>query len=380
MLQRWLKTLTAVSLTCILFSACKKNKYSADEPLIPSNTPSVFISSQNRILYALDPVTGKQKWQVNLHSNVVATPIVVGDLLYVPSLDTLYKIQVHSGFVMSRYVLGSTAPIAGFISSPTTDSRAVFLGSRDGFVYSLKVTKDTSDAPQLNWTYNLTDTVEASLTIYNGNLLVASLHNVTALTLAGTLVWTVVSPGGVLRSSPSVSLPYIYVGSDNFNMYALKATDGTTAWQFTTLGIINSSPIVYGGNVIFGSADNYVYCVDTAAKTARWQFKTQDRVMSSPAGYGQVVYIGGYDSYIYGLNIIDGTLKWRFKTNGLIQSSPVVQNGRIYISSYDKYIYTFDTAGSLKWNFNVGGPIETSPVLFDLTKTYYPSITGQYQY
>jgi outer membrane protein assembly factor BamB len=376
MLQRWLKTLTAVSLTCVLFSACKKNTYSSDEPLIASNTPSVFISSQNKILYALDPVSGKQKWQYNLHSNVVATPIVIGDFLFVASLDTVFKLDVNKGTLVRKYCFGPEEPMVGFISSPTTDTRSLFLARRDGKIYCLDARADSV----LNWTYDVADSVEASLVIYNGSLLVASYHNVTAINLNGTLNWTVASPGGTLRSSPAVSLPYIYVGSDDFNMYALNATNGTLAWQFATLGIINSSPIVYGGNVIFGSADNYVYCLDTAAKAVRWKFKTQDRVMASPAAYGQVVYIGGYDSYMYGLNIIDGTLKWRFKTNGLIQSSAVAQNGRIYVSGYDKQLYSFDTTGAQKWFFNVGGPVETSPVYYDLSKTYYPSITGQYQY
>jgi hypothetical protein len=379
MLQHWLKTLTALSLTCVLFTACKKNTYSTDEPLVSSNTPSVFISSQNRILYAVDPATGKQKWQYSLHNNVIAVPVVIGKFLYVLGYDTLYKFNVNTGDMWVKTQLGTESPYPGFYSSPTTDGRSLYLARRDGKVYCINSTQD-STLP-ISWTYDMADTIDASIAILNGTLLIASYHKLATVNFNGSPNWSVANPGtGVFISSPVASLPYIYVGSTDYKLYAFDAATGASSWSFTTLGIVNSSPIVYGGNVIFGSADNYVYCIDTAAKGVRWKFKTQDRVMSSPAAYGQVVYVGGYDSYIYALNILDGELKWRFKTNALIQSSPVAQNGKVYISGYDKYLYAFDTSGEQKWLFNVGGPVETSPVLYDLTKTYYPSITGLYQY
>jgi outer membrane protein assembly factor BamB len=339
----------------------------------------VFISSQNRILYAVDPSTGRQKWQYSLHNNVIATPVVVGDFLLVLGFDTLYQFNVNTGRLFNKFTFGTEVPYPGFVSSPITDGRSLFLARRDGKIYSINP-KDTL-ALTINWTYDFADTIDASIGILNGMLLVAGYHNIGTVNFNGSLNWKVANPGtGVFISSPVASLPYIYVGSTDYKLYAFDAATGASSWSFTTLGIVNSSPIVYGGNVIFGSADNYVYCLDTAAKAVRWKFKTQDRVMSSPAAYGQVVYIGGYDAYVYALRILDGELKWRFKTNALIQSSPVVQNGRVYISGYDKYLYAFDTSGEQKWSFDVGGPVETSPILYDLTKTYYPSITGLYQY
>jgi outer membrane protein assembly factor BamB len=92
------------------------------------------------------------------------------------------------------------------------------------------------------------------------------------------------------------------------------------------------------------------------------------------------VYIGSYDSYLYAINILDGSIKWRFRTGGLIQSTVLAANGALYLGSFDKMIYKVDTSGTLKWKYNVSGVIETSPILYDMTKTYYPSITGLGQY
>jgi outer membrane protein assembly factor BamB len=376
-----MKALTVFTVSSLLLSACKKNTYSTDEPLVSSTTPSIFVSSQNKILYALDPATGKYKWEYNLKSVTVATPIVIGDFLYVPTLDTLFKFDVKKGTKLKAIALPnafgySVSPLPGYISSPVTDGKSLFIATRDSFLYSINPANDN-----INWRYAVNEPIHSSLSIFNGTVLVAGVNSIhTVNIIDGTLNWKVVSPGGTLESSPVVSAPYIYIGSSDFNLYALRVKDGSTAWSFKTAGIVNSSPIAYGGNVIFGSADNYVYCVDTAARTERWKFKTSDRVMSSPQAYGQVVYIGGYDSYLYALNIIDGAMKWRYKTGALIQSSAVAQQGSVYVGGYDKVLYKFDTSGTLKWTYNINGPIETSPILYDLNKTYYPSITGMYQY
>ena len=82
-------TLVISAVSCVLFSGCQKKDYSADEPLPTVYTPSVFISSQNKYLYALDPVSGAEKWEFNLHGTTVATPIVIGTYLFVATTDTL---------------------------------------------------------------------------------------------------------------------------------------------------------------------------------------------------------------------------------------------------------------------------------------------------
>lgn len=380
MFQRWMKTLAAFSICAVMFSACKKNTYSTDDPLVNANTPSVFVGSQNQILYALDPATGKYKWERNLKANIVAVPVVVGKYLYVPAADTLYKLDVNTGEKLKALTLGND-PLPGWESSPVTDGKALFIASKTGVVYSIDPNTDN-----INWSVNVNDPIHASLCIYElygAVLVVASENNIFTYNLNGTPRWTVpmsVLGGAKVISSPVVSMPYIYFGTSDFKLQALTADLGVPAWSYTTAGIVNSSPIVYGGNVIFGSADNYVYCIDSITKQPRWKFKTQDRVHSSPAASGQVVYIGGYDSYLYAINILDGELKWRYKTTALIQSSPVVYNGKVYVSGFDKYLYAIDTSGSFKWSYNVGGPVETSPIIYDLTKTYYPSITGFGQY
>lgn len=374
MLQRWMKSLAVVGATCALFASCKKNTYSPDEPLVSANTPSVFTSGQNKIMYGLEPSTGSVKWQFTLDTNLMATPVVVGSNLYIPTLGLLYQFDARTGKRgQNTYTVGSV------YSSPITDGKTLYVASISGIVTAIDVT--TNDPTKMiRWTYDSGDSILSSLLLYNGSLIVATTKGkIQALNIAnGTNSWTSSLPAvdGGLRSSPVASGSNIYIGSPDYNLYALNVANGAVKWSYKTDGIIHSSPIAYGGNVIFGSADNYVYCIDSTAKTERWKFKTNDRVHSSPAAYGQVVYIGGYDSYLYALNIIDGSIKWKYQTGGLIQATSLATDGSVYTAGYDKYIYKFDTSGNLRWKRDVGSFIISSPVYYDVNKAYYPSITG----
>ncbi len=389
MLQRWMKSLAVVATIGILFTNCKKNTYSPDEPLANTYTPSVFISSQNKILYALDPASGAYKWQLNVSSNVVATPVVAGDFLYLPTVDTLMKINVKTGKIVSRLQVLKPATsdpnikvniLTSIISSPYTDGKTVWVATCLGQVFAFDVNTDN-----LKWEYDATDSVMSSLMVYTGNIIAVTTKGaVHAINMnSGIRSWlnsSAIVGVNALRSSPVGSGTNIYVGSPDGRIYAFNGSNGTSIWQYNIGSVIDGSPIVYGGNIIVGSADNYVYCIDSAAKAERWKFKTQDRVLASAGATGQIVFIGGYDSYIYALNILDGSLKWKYKTGALIESASLVVGGSVYVAGFDKHLYKFDTSGTLKWKYNVSGPIETSPILYDISRTYYPSITGLGQY
>jgi glucose dehydrogenase len=55
----------------------------------------------------------------------------------------------------------------------------------------------------------------------------------------------------------------VYVGSDDYNVYALNATTGSTIWTYGTLFYVDSSPAVANGVVYVGSEDNSFYAFGT---------------------------------------------------------------------------------------------------------------------
>lgn len=82
---------------------------------------------------------------------------------------------------------------------------------------------------------------------------------------SGTTSWPKsLTKGDDDSSSPVVthSEGVVYVGSENKNIYALNATNGSLKWKYTTGGYFYSSPAIFDGVIYVGSYDNNVYAID----------------------------------------------------------------------------------------------------------------------
>lgn len=375
MVQRWLKTLAILSVSAMLFTACQKTEYSTDEPLEPVYTPSLFIGSQNQYLYALKPESGDKKWETNIGANMVATPVVVDNkYLIVAAMNGLHKLDINTGKILTTYAFTPDDPQIICTATPYANAGIIYVATTGGKVLAINTRND-----QRVWRYDAGDPINAAPTLYNGQLIVCN-NQVHCINVTnGTRVWDPPPAVPATTSGAVVAAPYVYIGGADGTLYALDITTGNISWTFDPTpdpSTIMSSPIVYGGNVIFGCSDYKVYCIDSVAKQPRWVITTDQRINSSPFAKDQIVYFGSYDYYFYAVDIIDGVIKWKYKTDALIQSSPLVHQGTVYVGSYDKKLYSFDTSGALRWKRDMDGLIETSPVLYDLSKTYYPSVTG----
>ena len=370
--QRWMKILAFFTAATLLVSACKKSEFSKDEKLPETFSTSLFISSQNQFLYALDPRTGAKQWEYYIGDHVEATPVVIGEFLFLPTTDSMLKIDAKRGKLVKKMWLANTV-FTQFVSSPAVDGNNIIIGSLNDTMYSVNTVTEN-----INWRFFAGGDIVSSPTIHNGQVIFAANSKVYALDLAtGAMNWEF--GAGAFTSSPVVSAPHVFIGSVDGKLYVLDVATGAARWDYDTKAQILSSPIVYGGNVIFGSNNAKLYCLDTAARKERWIYETSDRIVSSPTADRNIVYFGSYDYYCYALDVIDGKEKWKFQTNALIKSSPLVYNGVIYFGSHDKNMYAFDSTGVLHWKHNINGLIESSPIIWDLEKTFYPSISGMSQ-
>jgi len=145
-------------------------------------------------------------------------------------------------------------------------------------------------------------------------------------------------------SSPAVVAPdgqdgedgaTVYVGSNDGNVYAIDAGDGTERWRFETDGKVSSSPAVLDGTVYVGSNDGNVYAIATADGTERWRFETDGAVLSAPTVVDGTVYVGSDDETVYAIATDDGSETWTHSTDGAVWSSPAVVDGTVYVGSND---------------------------------------------
>jgi outer membrane protein assembly factor BamB len=276
-----------------------------------------------------------------------------------------------SGFGLSEQVAvvfgGTALPLA------PTDSKGVFpatpyqvpvtalpgtqavtaLGQTSGLSASASFLVNT------DWATMHDDLTRSGLNPYEN---VLSSGNVSGLTKA----WSFAT-GSFVDSSAAEVDGVVYIGSEDFSLYALNATTGALLWSFPTGGFVESPPAVANGVVYFGSDDNHLYALNATTGALLWSFPASGQpaltgnVETSPAVVGGVVYFGSDDQNVYALNATTGALLWSFKTGGIVGASPAVVGGVVYVGSGDKNVYALDAAtGTLKWSTATGGFIDSS--------------------
>jgi outer membrane protein assembly factor BamB len=200
--------------------------------------------------------------------------------------------------------------------------------------------------------------------------------------VTGTEKW-LFATGGMVVSSPAVSNGFVYVGSDDNNLYAIDAITGNEKWRFKTGSFVRSSPTVVKDMVYIGSFNGNLYAIDAISGEKKWSFVIGRNANSiilrnngfggasfvmgpSPAVSNGVVYIRStvYDFpvFLYAIDAVTGTEKWRFTTGSNEDSSPAVSNGIVYIGSRNNNLYAIDAVtGTEKWRFTMGSNGDSSP-------------------
>jgi outer membrane protein assembly factor BamB len=188
--------------------------------------------------------------------------------------------------------------------------------------------------------------------------------NVYALNAAdGTVRWSRFI-GGEIEHSPTVSGDTLYVGNftGSFYLFALDANTGARKWRSATGGYLDwNTPAVVGSSVFVASVDGEAYAYDAATGTQQWQVTLPNLVEAAPAVANGIVYVGTYDGNLYALDAATGDRMWRGRTTNLIAGTACVANDVVYVGSTDNHVYAFDAqTGAKLWTATLGGPVQFS--------------------
>jgi outer membrane protein assembly factor BamB len=149
----------------------------------------------------------------------------------------------------------------------------------------------------------------------------------------------------------------VYVGADDYRVYAFDTANGTPKWTsevFPNLGIVRSSPAVWNGRVYVDTGETdpmggHLYALDSATGVTVWSHEMGDYATSSPAVANGVVYTASFDHQVYAFDADTGDKLWSsgFNTiHGGLPASVAVVNGFVYAASRDGSVYAFtDTPG-----------------------------------
>jgi len=339
------------------------------DPVIgPDGT--VYLGSNNGILYGLDPDTGDIRW------------------VFPTGFDTF-----------------------GVYSTPAilTDGTVVF-GAKDGKVYGVRPPA-TGILGDLHWRVDLEAPIQTSPAVgADGTVYIAAdnwkLHAITPARgqAPARVRWRFQTQGDML-SSPAVGPDgTIYFGSMDGKVYALQEPapgqpEPRVRWTFASgstgkTGGFENAPALDGeGRVVIGGNDGLVYVLDAATGRRLWTFKTgfsEYAIFSSAAlGADGTVYIGPKDGFLYALRehrgffSTSGRVVWRYRIGTTIETSPVLApDGTVYMGADNARIYAIappkdgGDEGRLLWQFQTKGTLISSPVIGPDGSLYSGSMDG----
>jgi outer membrane protein assembly factor BamB len=343
----------------------------------------IIIGSSDGRVHALNVTTGHSIWNSSyLGDPVESSPTIADDKVFIGSANgTVYALSQQTGDVIWKNI---TTPKMLVKSSPAVVDDVVYIGSNDGWVYAFNAT----DGNQI-WKNETLGEVESSPTVVDGVVFVGSKDTrVYALNATnGFQIWNCTT-GAAVTSSPAVAYGKVFVGSWDKYVYAIPQTDpdgdgiitqnevSEYGWKYLTSSKVRSSPAVADGKVFVGSDDYYVYALNAFNGTVVWKYRTRGIVYSSPAiastVVGGIVFIGSDDKSIYAFGppnrAPEGNFTFSPKPATFLQT--VKFNASL---SYDPD--SDDRVKSYKWNF---GDHATSVPESDPIITHVYKMPGTY--
>jgi outer membrane protein assembly factor BamB len=226
-------------------------------------------------------------------------------------------------------------------------------------------TAQAQGKPQLLWTFPTGGPIWSTPNVVNGVAYVGSNdYQLYAInTVTDQAEWSFATRG-TLHYLPAVVNGVVYITSADAHLYAIDATTGQLKWAFGTKAGISAAPVVANGTVYVGSGDGHLYAIDASTGVRKWVFTTGGPIWGSPIVANGVVYVGSIDQRLYAIDASTGVRKWAFVTASYVAVAPTIADGVVYVGSLDQKLYAINaTTGLQKWAFPTGGPIWSPPTV-----------------
>lgn len=312
-------------------------------PQITAQTPNIISKSE----------TTKSLWSFESEDEIRGTPACLNNTVFIGSYDNnLYALNASNGDFIWKY-----ATEGGIVSRPALYEGNLFFGSEDKRLHVI-----SARSGRLLWTYYTDKPIRSSPRIAEGHIFIGSddnyLHAVNAST--GRRTWRI-EAGGPVRSTPLIQFESIFFGTESGDFLCLDL-GGSIRWRFKAKRALTSSPIATQGIVFVGSVDWNVYALDAKSGWIIWRTRLGKATISTPSLLETYLFTGSTDGNIYCLDARSGREVWHYGTDHQVTGSPMVYKDSVYCGSVDGYLYCLEfRTGRLRWKFQTGGPITGTP-------------------
>ena len=266
-------------------------------------------------VYGVGAKDGGPRWDVELSSQVLATPVIVDDLAVVRTGDgRVYGLDVADGSRRWVYDQG-TVPLLSLRGNGTllAANGVLFFGSDDGKLVALRL-----DNGSKLW--------EQKLSSDEGRTEIERLND---------------ADGAILLDGAT-----LYGAAYHGNLMAVDGPSGRPLWSrpFSTFGSLAVS-----GNAIFAVNDeSQVWAFDKSGGADMWKNDAlEHRWVTSPAVQGNYVVVGDMEGYVHWLQTGDGVLVARERlSKKAIRAQPLVVGDVVYVEDVEGRIGAYRLSSS----------------------------------
>jgi outer membrane protein assembly factor BamB/tRNA A-37 threonylcarbamoyl transferase component Bud32 len=223
----------------------------------------------------------------------------------------------------------------------------------------------SAPSPALLWSFETEEEVRSSPALANGTIYIGSYdYNLYALEAqSGKMKWKFPTDGGIC-CTPACTGDLVVISSEDYYVYAISGQTGKREWSYRTGSFVRSSPRIVQDMIVVGSDDKQVHAMDLRTGRRHWKFDTWREVRSTAVQYQGIIYIGSDDERVYAIEAASGREKWKFLTRHKVTASPAISDGLVFIGSMDGHLYALDmNMGWLAWKFPTNNFILATPAL-----------------
>jgi len=311
--------------------------------------------------------------------------------------------MIHRSFEGSGLVPGESADIAGrvkwtfetsdqIVSTPAVKGERLYLTTQDNRIVALDAATGT-----LIWEHATVTPVDSSPAVAGGMVFfgVRDRRVIALDARTGELQWEFVTENNPTSGSPLVKDGVVYIGSGDGRIYALDALTGVERWSHLTRDWITNTPALSGNILALASFDGRVTTYDTDTGKRRFSFRGFDQlIMGSPIIAEESIYVPYRNGLLTSVNLreeevlfasrwyrlrlqlwlwgmadhpgLPKGVNWVQRLGSTINTTPTADADRVYVPTENGRLYAVDgSTGKRLWVFNSGTDALSTPTLVE---------------
>ena len=291
---------------------------------------SLYIADRYGVVHAYHSLTGKLLWQVELQRVISAGVGETAGLLLFGGDAELFAVDKQNGELRWSRTLGSEV-----MSTPVSLGNTIVVHAIDGSISALNRNDGSVLWRHLEKVPSLSLRGSGKPLIVGGSTVLVGTAGgqVIALNLSdGSLLWraTIATPRGRTDLDRMVDVDadlaeadgVIYASAYQGYVAAIQANNGRLIW---TREISSLSGIAVDGEALYVSDEaGDVWALSRSNGGSLWkQAALHRRALSTPAQQGRYLILGDYDGYLHWINKEDGALAARTRVRHFHEHFPV---------------------------------------------------------